>query len=95
MELAGIQLHKYILCVWFDRDINFEVEENLSADIFSLPQLVTLLSNEKLNGNSRLSSKQSLKLAVVELAMHNTGRDSVPAPEHTSSKLDKFLNIYD
>ena len=57
------------LRVWFDRDISFEVGGDLSADIVSLPRLVTSRSHEKLSDDSRLTSKQSVKLAVVERAM--------------------------
>ena len=80
------------LRVWFDRDINFEVGGDLSADIVSLPRLVTSRSHEKLNDDSRLTSKQSVKLAVVERAIHNIGRDAAPASKPIVSKLDKFLN---
>ena len=80
------------LRVWFDRDISFEVGGDLSADFVSLPRLVTSRSNERLNDDSRLTSKQSVKLAVVERAMHNIGRDAAPASKPTVSKLDKFLN---
>jgi len=83
------------LRVWFDRDISFEIEGGLSADIVSLPRLVTSRSHEKLSDDSRLTSKQSVKLAVVERAMHNIGRDAAPAPKDTVSKLDKFLNTDD
>ena len=34
------------LCVWFDRDISFEVGGDLSADIVSLPRLGTSRSNK-------------------------------------------------
>ena len=83
------------LRVWFDRDINFEVGGDLSADIVSLPRLVTSRSHEKLGDNSRLTSKQSVKLDVVERTMHNIERDAASAPKDTVSKLDKFLNIDD
>ena len=83
------------LRVWFDRDINFEVGGDLSADIVSLPRLVTSRSHEKLNDDSRLTSKQSVKLAVVERAIHNIGRDAAPASKDDVSKLDKFLNTDD
>ena len=79
------------LRVWFDRDISFEVGGDLSADIVSLPRLVTSRSHEKLSDDSRLTSKQSVKLAVIERAMHNIGRDTAPAPKDDVSKLDKFL----
>ena len=83
------------LRIWFDRDISFEVGGDLSADIVSLPRLVTSRSHEKLNDDSRLISKQSVKLAVVERAIHNIGRDAAPASEDDVYKLDKFLNIDD
>ena len=67
----------------------------MSADIVSLPRLVTSRSHEKLNDDSRLTSKQSVKLAVVERAMHNIGRDAAPASKPPVSKLDKFLNTDD
>ena len=80
------------LRVWFDRDISFEMGSGLSADIVSLPRLVTSRSHEKLSDDSRLTNKQIVKLAVVELAMYNIGRDAAPASKATVSKLDKFLN---
>ena len=83
------------LRVWFDRDISFEVGGDLSADIVSLPRLVISRSHEKLSDDSRLTSKQSVKLAVVERAMHNIGRDAAPASKDDVSKLDKFLNMDD
>ncbi|MDC0461712.1 hypothetical protein OAM34_01745 [Alphaproteobacteria bacterium] len=83
------------LRVWFDRDISFEVGGDLSADIVSLPRLVTSRSHEKLSADSRLTNKQNVKLAVVERAMHNIGRDAAPAFKDVVSKLDKFLNVDD
>jgi len=83
------------LRVWFDRDISFEVGGGLSADIVSLPRLVTSRSHEKLSDDSRLTSKQSVKLAVVERAIHNIGRGAAPASKDDKSKLDKFLNTDD
>jgi len=83
------------LRVWFDRDISFEAGRGLSADIVSLPRLVTSRSHEKLSDDSRLTSKQSVKLAVVERAMHNIGRDAAPATKDAVSKLDKFLSTDD
>ena len=83
------------LRVCFDRDISFEVGGDLSADIVSLPRLVTSRSHQKLSDDSRLTSKQSVKLTVVERAMDNIGRDAAPAPKDNLSKLDKFLNADD
>ena len=57
--------------IWFDRDISCEVGGDLSADIVSLPRLVTSRSHEKLSDDSRLTSKISVKLAVVEHAIYN------------------------
>ena len=83
------------LRVWFDRDISFEVGGDLSADLVSLPRVVTSRSNEKRSDDSRLTSKQSVKLAVVECAMHNICRDAARTTKDDVSKLDKFLNIDD
>ena len=83
------------LRVWFDRGISFEVGGDLSADIVSLPRLVTSRSHEKLSADSRLTSKQSVKLAVVERAIHNIGRDAAPASKDDASKLEKFLRTDD
>ena len=83
------------LRIWFDRDVSFDVGGDLSADIVSLPRLVTSRSNEKLSDNSRLTSKLNVKLSLVERAMHNIGRDAALAPKDTVSKLDKFLNTDD
>ena len=83
------------LRVWFDRDVSFEVGGDLSADIVSLPRLVTSRSHEKLSDDSRLTSKQSVKLAVVKRAMHNIGRDTAQASKDDVFKLVKFLNTDD
>ena len=63
------------LRIWFDRDISFSVGEGLSADIVSLPRLVTSRSNARLNEDSRITSKKSVKLTVVERAIDAVGRD--------------------
>ena len=60
-----------------------------------LPRLVTSRSHEKLSHDRRLTSKQNVKLAVAERAMHNIGRDTAPAFKFIVSKLDKFLNVDD
>lgn len=62
------------LRIWFDRDISFEVGGDLSADIVALPRLVTSRSHEKQKEDSRLISKQSVKLGVVERTAFNIGR---------------------
>jgi len=57
--------------------------------------LVASRSHEKLSDDSRLTSKQSVKLAVVESAINNIGRDVAPASKPIASKLGKFLNTDD
>ena len=89
--LQEILRYDSTLRVWFDRDISFEVGGDLSADIVSLPRLVTSRSHEKLRDDSRLTSKQSVKLTVVEHAIHNIGRDTAPTSKDDVAKLDKFL----
>ncbi|MDB3998425.1 hypothetical protein N9448_02290 [Litorivicinus sp.] len=83
------------LRVWFDRDISFEVGGDLSADIVSLPRLVTSRSHEKLSDDSRLASKQSVKLAVVERAIYSIGRDIEVSCKGDSLMLEKFLSTDD
>ena len=73
--LQDILRYDSSLRVWFDRDINFEGGEGLSADIVSLPRLVTSRSNEKLNEDSRINNKRSVKISVVERAIDAVGRD--------------------
>jgi hypothetical protein len=83
------------LRIWFDRDISFEVGGDLSADIVSLPRSVTSRSHEKLSDDSRLKSKQSVKLAVVERAMYSIGRDTEVSRKGDSLMLEKFLSTDD
>ena len=69
------------LRIWFDRDISFETGSDLSADIVSLPRLVTSRSNERLNEDSRIANKQDVKLSVVERVIEVVLRE-------ITSKLD-------
>ena len=73
--LQDILHYNGYLRIWFDRDISFEPGSDLSADIVSLPRLVTSRSNERLNEDSRITSKKSVKLTVVERVIDNIGRD--------------------
>jgi hypothetical protein len=73
--LQDILHYNGCLRIWFDRDISFESGSDLSADIVSLPRLVTSRSNERLNEDSRITNKQDVKLSVVERVIHNIGRD--------------------
>lgn len=83
------------LRVWFDRDISFEVGEELSAYIVSLPRLVTSRSNEKLRDDSRVFKKIDVKISVVERAIHNIGRDTNSQPNASKSKLEDLLRVDD
>ena len=83
------------LQIWFDRELDFGHGSLVDASIGNLPRIVTSRSIDKKRGDIRLARKQSVKLAVVERAMHNIGRDAAPASKPIVSKLDKFLNIDD
>ena len=83
------------LQIWFDRELDFGHGSLIDASIENLPRIVTSRSIDKKRGDIRLASKQSVKLAVVERAMHNIGRDAAPASKDDKSKLDKFLNVDD
>ena len=84
------------VCVfWFDRGISFAVGEGLGADIVSLPRLVASRSNEKLNEDSRITGKQSVKLTVVERAIYRIGRDASVPSKGDGFMLEKFLNTDD
>ena len=93
--LQEIVQHDASLQIWFDRDLDFGHGSLIDASIGNLPRLVTSRSIDKRSGDSRLAKKQSVKLAVVERAMHNIGRDTAPASKPTASKLDEFLNTDD
>ena len=80
------------LQIWFDRNLDLGHGSLIDASLGNLLRLVTSHSNEKLSEDIRLTSKQSVKLALVERAMHNIGRDAAPASKPTVSKIDKFLN---
>ena len=73
--LQDILHYNGYLRIWFDRDINFEAGSDLSADIVSLPRVITPRSNEKLRDDSRITNKRSVKLSVVERAIDAVGRD--------------------
>ena len=72
--LHEILLSNPYLQTWFDRHVSFEAEDGFGADTVSLPRLVTSRSHEKLSDDSRLTSKQNVKLSVVERAAFNIGR---------------------
>ena len=80
------------LRIWFDREISFEVGGDVSADIASLPRLVTSRSYEKLATDCRLATKRHVKLRVVEQAIETIGRDKTLTTKSVQSKLDELLN---
>ena len=61
----------------------------------SLPRLVTSRSHEKLSDDSRLTNKQSVKLAVVERVIYSIGRDIEVSCKGDSLMLEKFLRTDD
>ncbi len=63
------------LQTWFDRELNFGADDGLSADVASLPRLVTSRSFERQRSDGRIVSKQAVKLTVVERAIDSIGRD--------------------
>jgi len=72
--LQEIVQHDASLQIWFDRELDFGHGSLIDASIGNLPRLVTSRSVDKKHGDSRLARKQSVKLSVVERAMHNIGR---------------------
>jgi hypothetical protein len=91
--LQEILQHDASLQIWFDRVLDFGHGSLIDASIGNLPRLVTSRSVDKKHGDSRLARKQSVKLAVVERAIYNIGRDTVPASKPKSYKVDKLLNV--
>ena len=77
--LQEIVQHDASLQIWFDRELDFAHGSLIDASIGNLPRIVTSRSIEKKRGDIRLARKQSVKLAIVERAMHNIGRDAAPA----------------
>lgn len=72
--LREIVQHDASLQIWFDRDLDFGHGSLIDASIGNLPRIVTSRSIDTKRGDIRLARKQSVKLAVVERAMHNIGR---------------------
>ena len=83
------------LQIWFDRHLDFGHGSLIDASLGNLPRLVTSRSSEKLNDDSRLNNKQSIKLSVVERAMYSIDRDTAAAQKDTVSQLNNFLNTDD
>jgi len=90
--LQEIVQHDASLQIWFDRELDYGHGSLIDASIGNLPRIVTSRSIDKKRGDIRLARKKSVKLAVVERAMHNIGRDTALASKDDVSKLDTFLN---
>lgn len=63
------------LQIWFDRDLDFGVGSDISADIASLPRLITSRSIERQRSDIRLAKKIDVKIGVVERAIHRIWRE--------------------
>ena len=83
------------LRMWLDRPISFEAGSDIGADLELLPRLITSRSQKRQNNDARKSSKQEVKLAVVERAMFSIGRDDVVGQIGAGSKLQSVLNETD
>ena len=59
------------LQIWFDRDLDFSVGSGISADIASLPRLITSRSIERQRTDFRIVKKIDVKISVVERAIDN------------------------
>lgn len=69
---AEIIAEDYSMTQWFDRDLDFDAGGDSTADLASIPRVITSKSVEAHAGNGLLSRKQSkrdLKIAVVERAI--------------------------
>jgi chromosome segregation ATPase len=80
------------LQIWFDRNLDFGHGSLIDASLGNLPRLVASRSNEKLNEDSRITGKQSVKLTVVERAIDRIGRDASVPSKGDDFMLEKFLN---
>lgn len=67
------------LQVLFYRTLDFGNRSLIDASIRNLPRLIISRRGDKQTGDSRLASKKSAKLAVVERVNHGV-RDTAPAP---------------
>ena len=80
------------LQIWFDRDLDFTAGSDISADIASLPRVVTSRSNERQRSDVRIVSKREVKLGVVERAVERIGRDVESEKNNARDELNKFLS---
>ena len=72
---GGIQIiaEDYSMTQWFDRDLDFDAGGDSTADLASVPRVITSKSAQAHGTGGMLSRKQSkrdLKIAVVERAIN-------------------------
>ncbi len=60
---------------WFDRPLEFGAGADISANVESLPRLVTSRSHERLSDHQALMRKRDVKLEVVERAIDRIERN--------------------
>ena len=81
--------------IWFDRHLDFRHGSLIDATLGNLPRLIASRSIDKQRRDSRLASKQSVKLGSVERAINNIGRDIKAITSSTKLQLNKFPQIHD
>ena len=74
-------------------DIEWQEQLELQEELKDKPD--DLKRYEKMNEDSRITGKQSVKLTVVKRAIDSIGRDTSLASKSAISALDKFLNTND
>lgn len=76
---AEIIAEDYSMTQWFDRDLDFDAGGDSTADLASIPRVITSKSAQAHGTGGMLSRKQSkrdLKIAVVEHAINQLRRKS-------------------
>lgn len=87
------------LCVWFDRDLNFAADSEISLAPGAVPLVVTSRSLDNRGGGltRRLQSKRDLKIAAVERALLVADavdeQDAGELTEKQKAQLDDFLKL--
>lgn len=86
------------LQIWFDRQIDWEMGGDITADAASVPRVVTSRSMEGLGGGLRsaLRTKREAKMDAVERALRSleASLDTPPLSDN-SRKLNEFLKAAD
>lgn len=85
------------LQIWFDRALDFGFGSQIDAHLGNLPRVVTSRSIEKQSSDSRIMTKQQVKISVVEdaidaLKYEYNSVDNTDTEKSNKSKLASFLN---